>query len=228
MNIGYISLWRKLEEKGYYKKSHYVHLWVHLLLRANYKDTNTFWNGKEKTICAGQFITSRIKLSQETGIPESTIERILKVFENEHQIEQQKSNLYRLITITNYGQYQKMDTSSDTKWTTNGQPMDTINNINNINKGNNKNEDDGKKEFLPLPIRFELIEKDFNQTELKHKKDFLDYWTEKSINGRKERWQFEKVFDIKRRFRTWVNNNFKKETVDDKILPLFTKGNSCS
>jgi len=35
---------------------------------------------------------------------------------------------------------------------------------------------------------------------------FIDYWTEKSPNGKKERWEFEKVFDIKRRWGTWLRN----------------------
>ena len=35
---------------------------------------------------------------------------------------------------------------------------------------------------------------------------FLDYWTEKNPNGKKERWQMQKVFDIKRRWTTWQGN----------------------
>ena len=39
--------------------------------------------------------------------------------------------------------------------------------------------------------------------------DFLEYWTEHSINGKKMRFEKEKVFDIKRRWGTWVKNNKK-------------------
>lgn len=39
--------------------------------------------------------------------------------------------------------------------------------------------------------------------------DFLDYWTEHSINGKKMRFEKEKVFDIKRRWGTWSRNNIK-------------------
>lgn len=39
---------------------------------------------------------------------------------------------------------------------------------------------------------------------------FLDYWTEKSPNGRKERWQMQQVFDVKRRWRTWMANVEKR------------------
>jgi hypothetical protein len=36
--LGWIKLHRKLQKKGYYKKSEYIHLWVHLLLSANHKE----------------------------------------------------------------------------------------------------------------------------------------------------------------------------------------------
>ncbi len=42
------------------------------------------------------------------------------------------------------------------------------------------------------------------------KAKFLDYWQERSPGGRKERWQMEKVFDIRRRWRTWIANVEKR------------------
>lgn len=38
---------------------------------------------------------------------------------------------------------------------------------------------------------------------------FLAYWKEKSPTWKKERWEKEKVFDPKLRFRTWMRNNEK-------------------
>ncbi len=38
------------------------------------------------------------------------------------------------------------------------------------------------------------------------KSKFLDYWAEKSPNGKKERWQMERVFDIKKRWGRWIRN----------------------
>jgi soluble lytic murein transglycosylase-like protein len=40
----------------------------------------------------GQFSTGRNRLSKETGIHRSTVDRILETLESEHQIEQQKNN----------------------------------------------------------------------------------------------------------------------------------------
>lgn len=38
---------------------------------------------------------------------------------------------------------------------------------------------------------------------------FVNHWTEKSPNWKKERWEKEKTFDPKLRFRTWMRNNKK-------------------
>lgn len=39
---------------------------------------------------------------------------------------------------------------------------------------------------------------------------FVDYWTEKSPNGKKMRWQKQKTFDAKRRMMRWAKNNYNK------------------
>lgn len=92
--------------KGYYSDSHYVHLWLHILLKANHVDTEFLWNGSIITVKRGQFITGRNALVKETGINRSKVERILKVLEKERQIEQQTTNKFRLITVINYKKYQ--------------------------------------------------------------------------------------------------------------------------
>ena len=106
MNNGYVKIHRSLEKKGYYQDSHYVHLWVHLIMKATYCDREYLFNGKIEHLKPGQFITGRNSLSKDTGIHRSKVDRILKVFENEHQIEQQMTNKFRIISITNWDKYQ--------------------------------------------------------------------------------------------------------------------------
>lgn len=65
------------------------------------------WNGHTIVIHEGQLITGRDKLSEITGIPHTTIDRILEYLENEGQIGQQKTTKYRLITILNWKDYQE-------------------------------------------------------------------------------------------------------------------------
>ncbi len=41
--------------------------------------------------------------------------------------------------------------------------------------------------------------------------EFCDYWAEHNHNGKKMRFEMEKVFDISRRLKTWSNNNYKSK-----------------
>ena len=104
---GWIRIYRSLKLKGWYNKPDYVALWVYLLIEATHKPMEYYWNGKTITLDEGQFITGRKRISDETGISENKVQRILNFFENEQQIEQQTSSTSRLISILNYKQYQK-------------------------------------------------------------------------------------------------------------------------
>lgn len=115
---GWIKLHRKIQEKGYYTRSQYVHLWIHLLLSVNHKEKEIMWNKNIIIIKAGQFVTGRKKLSEETGIPERTIEDILTLFEKEQQIQQQKTTKFRLITVINWDNHQALQQQANNKPTT--------------------------------------------------------------------------------------------------------------
>jgi DNA-binding transcriptional regulator YhcF (GntR family) len=136
-NLGYIYLHRRLKENVFYKNPKYVSLWVHLLLSANHIATKILWNGEIVELKAGQFITGRKELSKQTGIKPTSVERILRMLESGHQIGQQKTKKFRIITITNWDKYQvcktKVDIKTDNRRTTNGQQTDTNNNDNNDN-----------------------------------------------------------------------------------------------
>lgn len=128
---GYVKIYRSVMKKGFYKNPSYLSLWVHLLFRANHKEDNILFDGKEITLKRGQFITSRKSLSKETGIQESLIERILKFFKTEQQIEQQGFNKFRLITILNYDTYQHCEQQNEqpvnSQRTASEQPVNTDN-----------------------------------------------------------------------------------------------------
>lgn len=174
---GWIKIYRKIQSKGYYKKSEYIHLWIHLLLKANHKEVEFMWNGEVIIIKGGQLLTGRKALSDETGIPESTIERILKLLENEQQIEQEKTTKFRIITIINWKEYQG-EQQTDNRWTTNGQQTDT-----NKNEKNDKNEN--KKEGVLYPINKIKTEYFLDILPIDSTQQFIDAWTE-WVDFRKE------------------------------------------
>src|SRR5690242_4097779 len=68
---------------------------------------------------------------------------------------------------------------------------------------NTKNDsmDERKLEFMnKVAVHLAIYEKEMLR-------DFFDYWTESNEGGRKMRFEMQKVFDIKRRLRTWYKNN---------------------
>jgi len=132
---GWVKVYRSILKKGYYKNSKFVHLWVHLLMRANHEETEILFNGKLEKLQPGEFITGRKQLSVETGISQTSIERILRCFEIEQQIGQQKTNKFRRLTVLNWNQYQKDGQQNgqlaDNKRTSGGHLADTDKNIKN-------------------------------------------------------------------------------------------------
>ena len=127
---GYIKLFRTFQNNIFYKNSDAIHLWIHLLFCASFEDNVFYYKNTKINLKRGQLITGRKKLSQETGINESKIFRLLKLFESEHQIEQQKTSKYSIITIISYDTYNEsehqIEQQMNNKRTTNEQQANTI------------------------------------------------------------------------------------------------------
>jgi hypothetical protein len=150
MENGWVKLHRKILENPISKRPQYLSLWIHLLVMANHKKNKMMWNGEILSINEGQFITGRKELSEKTGIPETTIEDILKFLERQQQIRQQKTTKFRLITVINWEKYQVSDTKSDNKPTTERQQADT-------NKNDKK--DKNEKNVIPSDLKVAGVEK---------------------------------------------------------------------
>jgi len=130
MTQGYVKIHRQLLESSFHNKPNYFCLWITLLLMANHAETKFLWNGKEQTLKPGQILTGRLALSEQTGIPETTIDRLIGVMVRVGQIGQQKTTKYRIITVLKWNDYQILDN----KRTTNGQQTDTYKNDKNEKK----------------------------------------------------------------------------------------------
>lgn len=160
---GWIKIHRQVKDKAYYKDSEFIHLWLHLLLCANHAN-GEYLNGYEIIkLKKGQFVTGRKKLSLETGISESKIERILKVFESEQQIEQQTNSRNRVISIVSWDKYQQTEQQTDSKWTASGQQVDTNNNDNNNKNDKKINIVPSFTEFLEYAKTFEKYHSNLDQ-----------------------------------------------------------------
>lgn len=129
MHRGYIKIWRKIEDSFLMTDPDALWLWVRLLLKANYKPTEFIFNNKKIILDRGQLLTGRKSLVDKHRISESKVYRLLKTFENEHLIEQQKTNLYSIITIVSYNDYNQSEQQSEQpvniQRTTSEQPVNT-------------------------------------------------------------------------------------------------------
>ncbi len=116
---GLIFLYRKISDWGWYKTRDMSHLFLHLIIKANFKDR--IW--QDTLVKRGQLITSRNKLSEETGVPEKVVRTILKRLQKTGEIVVETTNKYSLITICNYDKYQYIPQNED-RYKTNEGPAE--------------------------------------------------------------------------------------------------------
>lgn len=111
---GWIKIHRKiLENPIVCKDSETLSIWIYILLNATHKEIPALFKGKEITLQKGQLITGILSISKRLKINKDKIQRTLKCFEIDKQIEQQTSNQNRLITIVNWNEYQEIDNQND-------------------------------------------------------------------------------------------------------------------
>lgn len=100
---GWIKLHRKLLEWKYADDMELLGFWTVLLLKANHKDG---YHSHGEKLRPGQFVTGRKALGKECKLNEHKVDRFLKKLEIEQQIEQRTNRQHRVITITNWTEYQ--------------------------------------------------------------------------------------------------------------------------
>lgn len=116
-------------DTSFYSELEMVGLAVHFVLKANYKDKKSIFNGQEILVKRGQFITGRKVLAKEFKTPGTTIWRKVEILKNVGFLDIKSNNRFSIITIVKYDKYQdkdiKMDSTLDNRWTTDGQQMGT-------------------------------------------------------------------------------------------------------
>lgn len=110
---GWLKLHRALSDHPIASDPQSLSVWVHLLMLANHAETKRQINGRIVTLQPGQLIASRKSLSEKTGVQESKVERVLKMLQTEQQIEQVGTSKYRVISITNWSEYQSGEQVSE-------------------------------------------------------------------------------------------------------------------
>src|SRR5688572_17853072 len=104
---GWIKLHRKLlKNPVVMKDGDHLAVWVYLLLNASRVVHDSIFDGKTVQLKPGQLIIGRRRISADTRIHESKVQRILKCFESEHLFKQQTCSKSRLISILKWKEYQ--------------------------------------------------------------------------------------------------------------------------
>lgn len=115
----YIKLFRKFLDWEWYDDLPTKALWIHILLKANYKDKT--WHGKE--VKRGSFLTSYSSLQSELKLSKKQIERALKNLQKTGEVEKVANRENTLIIATKYDFYQG---TGETKETPRGNEGDTL------------------------------------------------------------------------------------------------------
>ena len=147
---GWISLHRQFLEWEWYNDNSTMKLFIHILLKANHKKKN--WKGI--VINTGQLLTGRKRLSYETKLSEQQIRTSLKKLISTNEITIKATNLYSLISITNWNKYQSNNQRIPSKQPTSNQQVTTTNNDNNDNK---EEVFSFKKSLLELGIEKQIV-----------------------------------------------------------------------
>jgi len=106
---GWIKLHRKLKNWEWYKDSKTLHVFIHLLINANYNDGK--WKGYK--VKRGQLITGRKSISESTGISERSVRTAIKRLKSTSEVTIKVTSKFSLVTICNYGKYQPLETQGD-------------------------------------------------------------------------------------------------------------------
>ena len=196
MAESWIKLHRKFLEWEWYCKSEMVHLFLHLLLKANAEDRR--WQGM--VIRRGQLITSYDSLHTQTGLSVRTLRTCITILINTGEIERKTTNKFSIITICNYESYQCAEFGNDKQETSEGQTIDQ--------PKPKKTKEQIKADTDKRMKQFYNSLVPFVQTYGKQMvREFYDYWSETNKSESRMRWEQEKTWVLERRLEYWSRRN---------------------
>ena len=99
---GFVKLNRRLLNWEWYSDLPVRVLFLHCLLKANFKDTK--WKGQ--VIKAGQFITSIASLSRETTLSQQQIRTAILKLKSTGELTNRATSRYSIITVNNWNKWQ--------------------------------------------------------------------------------------------------------------------------
>lgn len=131
----YIKLYRSMLEWEWYKNINTKILFIHMLLKANWKDGKF----EGKVIPRGSFVSSLSKLADETDLTIREVRTAISHLETSGELTIKRHSKYSVFTIKNYIQYQVNDNQTTSKRHSVDNQTTTIEEKKEIKKGRNNN-----------------------------------------------------------------------------------------
>lgn len=111
---GFALIHRQFMDSRLYRDSQAVHLWLHLILKANHTDEEVNTDIGMIIVRRGQMITGRPTLVSETFIPDNKVKSLLRTFESKGMINiESKGRKFSLISIVKYDDFQSQNCPTD-------------------------------------------------------------------------------------------------------------------
>lgn len=120
--MDYIKLSRNILEWEWYSDINTCRLFVHMLLKANWKDGR--FKGEE--IPRGSFVSSYQNLSSETGLSVKNVRTALEHLKSTGEVAVNRHPKYSVFTIKNYCKYQSTGSQLANNWQLDGSQPATI------------------------------------------------------------------------------------------------------
>ena len=122
MDGNYIKLSRGLLEWEWYTDINTTRLFIHMLLKANWKDGNF----KGTTVPRGSFVSSIGKLSSEIGLTEREIRTAISHLKMTGEVTSKTANRFTVFTVVKYDLYQTNDKQNVSQEPVKRQPNDIL------------------------------------------------------------------------------------------------------
>lgn len=124
-SMGYVSIHRQFMDSRLYKDSQAVHLWLHLILKANHDDAVVNTDIGPVNVGRGQMLTGRPTLVSETFIPDNKVRSLLRSFEAKGMLHiSSMGKKFSLLTIIKYDDFQTKNCPTVVQRLSNGNTSD--------------------------------------------------------------------------------------------------------
>lgn len=207
----WIKLHSKILNWEWYKNSNVFRLFLHCLLKANWKDGK--FQGKE--ILRGSFVTSLETLSQDTCLSVQQIRTALTHLISTGELTSKSYAKFRVITVINYELYQQVNKETNNQITSNQQAdnkqvttiVDDIDLIDDIDFTSTPTNAHTREENL-----FECIERIFGRAISSSEYEVIGTWEDNQVTRYAIRQaELARAFNVK--YIQRILNAYKKENI---------------